>query len=51
MELLDGLDIIMLLTGLYAIPPALELAEKALVIHSKQLARRQGDRERSAGAR
>ncbi len=38
MELLDGLDIVMLLTGLYAIPPALELAEKRLVIHSKQLA-------------
>lgn len=38
MELLDGLEIVMLLTGLYAIPPALELAERALVIHSKQLA-------------
>jgi putative tricarboxylic transport membrane protein len=37
MELLDGLDIVMLLTGLYAIPPALELAEKALVIHREQL--------------
>jgi putative tricarboxylic transport membrane protein len=37
MELLDGLDIVMLLTGLYAIPPALELAETALVIHRDQL--------------
>ena len=36
-ELLEGLDIIVLLTGLYAIPPALELAEKALVIHRNQL--------------
>ena len=37
-ELLEGLDIVMLLTGLYAIPPALELAEKALVIHRDQIA-------------
>lgn len=36
-ELLDGINIIVLLTGLYAIPPALELAEKALVIHRDQL--------------
>ena len=36
-ELLDGLDIIVLLTGLYAIPPALELAETALVIHREQI--------------
>ena len=37
-ELLEGMDIIVLLTGLYAIPPALELAEKALVIHRDQIA-------------
>ena len=37
LALLDGLDIVMLLTGLYAIPPALELAEKALVIYRDQL--------------
>lgn len=36
-ELLDGINIIVLLTGLYAIPPALGLAEKALVIHRDQL--------------
>jgi putative tricarboxylic transport membrane protein len=36
-HLIGGLNIIVVLTGLYAIPPALELAEKALSIRSEDL--------------
>lgn len=36
-HLMSGFSIIVVLTGLYAIPPALELAEKALKISSEKL--------------
>jgi putative tricarboxylic transport membrane protein len=36
-NLLGSINIIVLLTGLYAIPPALELAEKALLVNTGQL--------------
>ncbi|MFV0332730.1 MAG: tripartite tricarboxylate transporter permease [Tropicimonas sp.] len=37
-ELISGFSIIVVLTGLYAIPPALDLAEKALHVSSADLA-------------
>ena len=51
LELTSGIGILVLLTGLYAIPPAFELAAKAMLVNPTELARGMASKAEDASER